>query len=433
MRRAVILCIVTITGILLISGPVSAQSTPRIRAENLFVEAQRSLTRGDDVKAEQLLMKALQEDDSFTSAIWQLAQIYEKRGKLEHARGLILRGLQQEPQASWARDKLAQLERMLTNKLLSEAEAYMSNGEYDRAIPKLSLYLGIKPYDPIPLIQIARCHLALDNLETSKEYLVQAIERDPSNPTVIALLDEVEARIDKGSLNTLIKEAKAILARYSPEMEESARQALGRILDTDPSNKWAREQLKELDLLAEKTDSKPGGEESRDSGMQTIRNLEGPASRVLRFLIDNIIAIVIGIFAAFLVLNMKKRSTTKTYPLQGSMSLIPILDIVSLINSNLKTGRLVVSTKEAKGEIFFEKGEIIHARWKSCDGKRAFYELMNMKAGKYFFYNHLPNIKHTISEPLSLLLLSMRPAEEPVTVEPAGSEEDEKLFTMLSK
>jgi tetratricopeptide (TPR) repeat protein len=424
-----------ITWILLATAPAGGQSTPRIRAENLFVDAQKSLARGDDAKAEELLMKALQEDGSFTSAIWQMAQIYEKRGKLEHARELILRGLQQEPQASWAQEKLAQLERMLTNKLLSQAEGYMSNGEYERAIPKLSLYLGIKPYDPIPLIQIARCHLALDNLDTSKEYLIQAIERDPTNPTVISLLDEVEARIDKGSLDTLIREAKAILAEYSPEMEESARQALARILDTDPSNKWAREQLKELDLLAEKTDSQASGQKSIDGGLQAVRDLGGPvSSRIARFLIDHILVIVIGICAVLLVINLKRRSPIKTSPLQGSMSLIPILDIVSLVNSNLKTGRLVVSTKDAKGEIFFEKGEIIHARWKSCDGKRAFYELMNMKAGKYFFHNHLPNIKHTISEPLSLLLLSMRPAEETVTVEPGGgSDENEKLFTTLSK
>ena len=127
---------------------VSAQSGDRIQAEKLFVQAQRALSEGDEESAEKLLKQALQKDSNFTSAIWQLATIYEKRGKLEYARELILRGLKQSPNANWAREKLSQLERTLTRKLLSEAESYMSTGQYSLAIPKLSLYMGIRPQDP---------------------------------------------------------------------------------------------------------------------------------------------------------------------------------------------------------------------------------------------------------------------------------------------
>ena len=92
----------------------------------------------------------------------------------------------------------------------------------------------------------------------------------------------------------------------------------------------------------------------------------------------------------------------------------------------------MLSTNKTRGEIFFEKGEIVHARWKSHDGKRAFHELMNLTSGKYFFDNHLPNVRQTISEPLSLLLLSMRPADEPHPHGPEKTGAHEKLFTTIS-
>ncbi|MCU0639198.1 MAG: hypothetical protein MUF59_04930, partial [Candidatus Krumholzibacteria bacterium] len=99
---------VLLLAILAFSAAPSAAGD-RISAEKAFVEAQKSLADGDDQAAEKALMTSLRLDPAFTSAIWQLSQIYERRGKLEYARDLLLRGLQQEPGASWARDKLGQL------------------------------------------------------------------------------------------------------------------------------------------------------------------------------------------------------------------------------------------------------------------------------------------------------------------------------------
>ena len=75
------------------------QSPERIEAEKIFVQAQKALASGDNAIAEKHLLKSLQLDSSFTSAIWQLALIFEKRGQLEYARELILRGLQHDPNA----------------------------------------------------------------------------------------------------------------------------------------------------------------------------------------------------------------------------------------------------------------------------------------------------------------------------------------------
>jgi tetratricopeptide (TPR) repeat protein len=408
-----------------------AQSPSRVEAERLFVEAQKSLARGDDVKAEDYLKKALKNDGTFTSAIWQMSQIYEKRGQLEYARELLLRGLQQEPGATWARDKLKRMEKTLTANLLSEAERLMSGGQYDLAIPKLSLYLGIKPYDPVPLVQIARCHLAMDNLDSAKEYLVQAQERDPTNTEVIALLDEVERRSDRAEIEAALSQARAALASWTPETKDQAETALSRVLALDPENAWAREKLREIALLEEERQAPPADEKVAKSvakGVEAIRTLEEPTSRVISVLRSNVLILALIAIAVLLALNLRRRSRSRSYPLQGSISLIPILDIVSLLNGNLKSGRLMIVSQSGRGEIFFEKGEIIHARLKSWDGRTAFHKIMALRSGRYTFNNHLPNIRHTISEPLSLLLLSMKSqSKEPKMVQarkPARQKEE---------
>ena len=408
--------IVVISVVFLAAGMLApclnAQSSSRIEAERLFVEAQKSLARGDDVKAESYLMKSLKSDDSFTSAIWQLSQIYEKRGRLEYARELLLRGLQQEPDATWARDKLARMEKALTGKLLAEAERLMSRGQYEQAIPKLSLYLGIKPYDPVPLVQMARCHLAMDNLDSAKEYLIQATERDPSNTEVMSLLDEVERRSDKAAVEAALRRARAVLASYTPETKGQAEKALSNVLALDPENTWAREKLREIALLEEEQQKIPPAEEAVAKGVargvEAIKTLEEPTSRVISVLRSNVLIVILVVIAVLLGLNLRRRKKSRSYPLQGSLSLIPILDVVSLLNSNLKSGRLMLVSQSGRSEVFFEKGEIIHARIKSWDGKTAFHKIMTLRSGRYVFNNHLPSVRHTITEPLSLLLLSMK-------------------------
>ncbi len=385
----------------------------RIEAEKVFVEAQKALARGDDATAEEHLMKSLQLDPTFTSAIWQLSQIYEKRGKLEYARELILRGLQLDPGASWARDKLAQVEKLLINRLKTESKAFMDSGEYDKALPKLSLYLGIRPHDPEPLFLLGRCHLAIGNLETSKEYLVQAIQRDPTNSESAALLDEVDERIARSAVENAISAAERILADYSADDREKAENALHEVLRIDPGNKWATAKLEEIAVLAEKRETDTEDPRVIEKGMEKIKSIDlSPAGRFPSQAKDRIIIALVIVIIVLLALNLKKQPRKKSYPLQGSLNLIPILDIVSLIHSNLKTGRLVITAGKFSGEIFFEKGEIIQARYRSHDGRTAFHKMMGIGTGKFVYYNHLPKVKHTISEPLSLLLLSMKSADE---------------------
>lgn len=427
--RPALLCLLFVIIILHTAAPSHAGD--RLRAEQLFVEAQKALSRGEIERAESLLTSALAADPSFTSSIWQLAQINEKKGKLEDARELLIRGLQQQPDATWAREKLASLERALTQKLLRNAQSYMQSGEYDLAIPKLSLYLGIKPYDPVPLLMIGRCHLALGNLETAQEYLTQASERDPSNPDIRSLLVEVERRMERGSVDHLVEMASSILSNYTPDRRAEAMEALEAVLAADPQNAWAGDKLAELRTTTEAPKADSPGEETPDGDEAGARRA---LSELTGFLTDHIVLIVsvlcLAALVALIILIARKRSTGATHLLGGNLSLIPIIDIVALLNSNFRTGRLDIKTTRGSGEICFEKGEIIHARWKGTDGKKAFNRIMDQRVGTYVFTKKPSGSKRTISEPLSVLLLFMnRNEESPVDLLEKGLRESEKLFT----
>ena len=238
-----------------------------------------------------------------------MSQIYEKRGQLEYARELLLRGLQQEPDATWARDKLKRMEKTLTGKLLAEAERFMSKGQYDRAIPKLSLYLGIKPYDPVPLVQIARCHLAMGNLDSAKEYLEQASERDPSNTDVITMLDEIARRFDQAELEQALSHARTVLASYTYETKDRAEKALSDVLALDPENSWAREKLREIAMLEQEQEKPAPAEEAVakgvEKGVEAIKTLEEPASRAISVLRSNVLIVILVVIAGLLVVGFE--------------------------------------------------------------------------------------------------------------------------------
>jgi tetratricopeptide (TPR) repeat protein len=255
---------------------------------------------------------------------------------------------------------------------------------------------------------MARCHLALDNLDSAREYLVQAAERDPGNTDALRLLDEIERRADRADIENALSRARTALASYTPATREKAEKALSEVLALDPENAWAREKLREIALLDEEETRTPPAEEAVARGVEAIKTLEEPTSKVISVVRSNVLIVLLVSIAVLLALNLRRRSRSRSYPLQGSLSLIPILDIVSLLNSNLKSGRLMIVSPSGRAEIFFEKGEIVHARLKSWDGKTAFHKIMSLRSGRFVFNNHLPNVRHTISEPLSLLLLSMR-------------------------
>jgi len=413
--------------VLMLAGASAVSQTgtaPRVKAEMLFVDAQKALSRGDYTGAETILKEALQTDPTFTSAIWQLAQIYESRGETDYARELLMRGLRQEPDAAWAREKLAQMEASIARAMLTDARAHMSAGKWEGAIRKLSAYLDLKPNDAAALAAMARCQVETGNQKTARKYMDRAHAIDPDNAEISALLAKMETTERSARIETLLAEAQIALLDTASTAPERARTALAALIAADPSNTWAQERLADLNRPAEE---RPARDEVRATeplapvfakGRQTVDRSKDAVAGIGRFVLPHIALFLLGGVLCVLVIDVRRKVTRRSHPLEGTMTLIPILDIVSLVNANLRTGRLIVVGPDAKGEIFFDKGEIVHAGCGGLTGKVAFHKLMDIRSGRFFFHNHLPNVRRTISDPLSLLLLSMKPHEEPAS-EPA--------------
>jgi len=418
MNVRVFMCAVALSLAVCIAAHAQPQTTARMQAEGCFVEAQKALSRGDSEGAEAFLKDALTKDPAFTSAIWQLAQIYESRGKLDYARELLVRGLRQDPGASWARARLAQLEGTIARTLLVEARTYLNSGDYDSAIPKLATYLGLKPDDPVALIAMAKCQLAKGNTKPAQEYLAKARVSDPDNveiASVAAGIDKIErnARLEK-----LLSDAQIALMDMTEPGNEKARSVLRAVLNEDPANTWAKERLTELSRSAaeetarRETRAKQSPETAVAQGHKALDESKGALAAAGHFVLAHLTLLILAAVLCALALDIRRKMMRRSYPLEGTITLIPVLDIVSLINANLRTGRLIIVNTDAKGEIYFEQGEIIHARCDGLTGKTAFHKLMDLRSGRFFFHNHLPNVRRTITDPLSLLLLSMNPHEE---------------------
>jgi tetratricopeptide (TPR) repeat protein len=437
MRLRVLLCALTVSVVVCAAVQAQQQSAARVQAEQLFVEAQKALSRGDSENAEALLKNALAQDPAFTSAIWQLAQIYESRGRLDYARELLMRGLKQDPGASWARERLAQLEGTIARTILVEARTHLNSGEYDLAIPKFTTYLGLKPNDTDALVAMAKCQLAKGRTKSAREYLARARAIDPDDAGAASVVAEIN-KIDRNArLEKLLSDAQIALMEETEPGSEKARTALQAVLDEDPANAWAKERLVEMSRSAAEetakleTHAKQAPKAVVVQSRKALVESKGALSTATRFLLAHLALLILAAVLCVLVIDIRRKTMRRSYPLEGTITLIPILDIVSLVNANLRTGRLIVASADAKGEIYFEQGEIIHAKCDGLTGKTAFYKLMDLRSGRFFFHNHLPNVRRTITDPLSLLLLSMKPHEESAAEVPGAA--DRKEFASTHK
>jgi hypothetical protein len=69
----------------------------------------------------------------------------------------------------------------------------------------------------------------------------------------------------------------------------------------------------------------------------------------------------------------------------GSIKTFTIPELVQTLSLNGRTGTLVITDKDGKGEIFFEKGDIYEVWLKEMQGEQAFYELLYWKEGQFQF------------------------------------------------
>jgi hypothetical protein len=71
--------------------------------------------------------------------------------------------------------------------------------------------------------------------------------------------------------------------------------------------------------------------------------------------------------------------------LDGNLEDFPLADVLQLINMGSRTGLLSIATNNLTAQIWFERGQAVHARVGDLEGEKAVYETFNWREGRFTF------------------------------------------------
>ena len=124
--------------------------------------------------------------------------------------------------------------------------------------------------------------------------------------------------------------------------------------------------------------------------------------------------------------TMTLRSGNITSGMSGELAEISIVDLLQLINSSQKTGRLDLALELGRAMVFFKEGEIIHARLLDLRNKDAVYALVKVKSGHFAYTKGIPGELDklpSIGGFMGLLMEGLQQIDETRAGSDAGEEE----------
>jgi len=99
--------------------------------------------------------------------------------------------------------------------------------------------------------------------------------------------------------------------------------------------------------------------------------------------------------------------------LRGNLKQLPLLDIIRMLSSGNRSGRLEITQTGKSGEIFLDRGSIIHAAVGTQIGEKGVYTLMGWLEGEFIFTPEVASPDHSIDIATEQLLLeASRQAEQ---------------------
>lgn len=90
---------------------------------------------------------------------------------------------------------------------------------------------------------------------------------------------------------------------------------------------------------------------------------------------------------------------------QGSLSELPLPDVVQLVSSSGKTGCFHLTDGDVKGQIYVQEGKIVHAQVEDLSGEEAVYQLAIWSKGEFFFETGATGAANTIAKTNTNLLM----------------------------
>lgn len=85
----------------------------------------------------------------------------------------------------------------------------------------------------------------------------------------------------------------------------------------------------------------------------------------------------------------RQRAEELSSGMVGQFSDIPPVELLQMINSNLKTGYLKIEVGTGKGQLLFNEGELVYAAYEGRENQEAFYAVLALREGRFKFVQGL--------------------------------------------
>jgi tetratricopeptide (TPR) repeat protein len=383
-----------------------------ITVPELFEKARQAFGMDDFGLAEKFYQEILIRERSNVQAMLELSNVYERSGKYEYARGLLARSAKLAPGNEAIAKRLDAVERMLTVILADEIDSMIESGQFESAIPTLSVLLSIEPRKAEIYYRRALCYARLDKPEGALSSIDKALQID-QREKYYKLRTSILEDLKEQETSEMVAEAKKLIGAGTPEDLRRAQDVLGEILQSNPENAWAKAEFVRLRNLAD-GETGESQDESGGGGLPDLGQISGffvNAGRAVANLVQRHLTAMLLLIAVVLVFRspLTRRVVQMFAPrayMTGSFSKFTLTEIMVMLNSESHTGILYIKGESCRGKIYFENGEPCHCAVGKIDGVTALDRLFNnTKSGQFEFADGSIPLKRSIDTPLSVILV----------------------------
>jgi tetratricopeptide (TPR) repeat protein len=405
-----------------------------ITIKELFEKARQAFGLENHDLAEEFYTEILIREPSNVRAIVELANVYERRGKLEYAHGLLVRATKLAPTDAAIAQRRTNVERMLVSVLDGEVDVLIERGEYEQAIPKIAVLAGIAPDNAGVFYKRAVCMKEMGRLFAALAEVERALQLG-QDKRFYELRDTIVSRMRQRETQEMRAQARQLAASDDPGAHDEALRVLAALLEDDPDDKWARAEFIRLSGGAPAAAADSAGSVSQwlsESGNTALGYTARVAALVERHFV--LLVVFFGVLIVFrspLARALAKRLAKKPL-LSGQFSRFTFPEILLMLNAEPHTGVLYVRGQKCSGKIYFDRGEPYHCGVGKLVGTQALHRLLDdVDAGEFFFQDSSLPSRRTIDIPLSLILIEQARAASgaaPPPKEPAKKSRMKELL-----
>jgi tetratricopeptide (TPR) repeat protein len=359
--------------------------------------------------AEIYFQEALIRNPQDVDAMCDLAALYKRTGRLEYARGLLLRAGMLSPMRAGIAELRVEVERGLFAQLSHVVDSLMTHNHHDAALPRIATLLSIDPQSTAALTAKARCLAATGETDAALSCVDLAIAREPSEE-LHRLRAEIAGRVEQDRIDKMEESARRLI-ESGDWVRGEATDVLQAILAQDPSNEWAREQFRRL------SDPRAAG-----ATTQPDRSARGALSRVVQEVappvasfLDRYLAAILAFFAAWALFRSPlpralARRLHEPSPFSGDLAHVELAAVLRAVNDEAMTGILALRTPQGRARIYLEAGEPVHCEAFGEVGLDALTNLLReVEQGSFEMRPLTGQFDHTIDRSFDLILADANP------------------------